>query len=241
MKRLIGKKVKSSQFGYGEVVDLVEDGGGHQIFIEFREGIQTYSLEKMMVTKFVTFVDSAIQNMAEELCDGVPTKIREEIQESLPIRKMPLGGWPPIGYAYGDFNELIRGYTYGNVARDIYKKCSFVFFWEYSYIQEFKRGKLFYANGAAREYSVWMIPHNNMTRTHSKEWINYIYKETIEEEYLDETMYDESDDPRITFVKNHEWEYIFAGIYKHNPEKDYRNRFGHNVAVYDLISDHYAL
>lgn len=136
-----------------------------------------------------------------------------------------------------NFLSLKRGEIYGTAAQEIYDDCCKKFRWDRSKRGQFGRQQLLYAENSdyIGKQSVWFLAHSNWTGTNNGCWINRIWNDTIEEEYMDgyrPSTIDKTD--RIVFAKTKNGKYMFLGVYKIESQT-------HNKRVYILISSQYPM
>lgn len=114
-----------------------------------------------------------------------------------------------------NFEELIGGRIYGNVAEEIYGQCcrTLEFKWEHKWL--FGTRQLLFATQATREgFSVWMLPHSTYTGTSCGSWANVMRNvgKTIHEVWF--VDHEKDNAPRVTFAKQADGRYVFMGVYE---------------------------
>ena len=246
MEKFINQQVHTRKNEIGVVTKILESTPEYKITIKFNDIEKTLGFETVIKNKIIYFINENLQTEALKLVEkNIEKKDNEKklktnkIIEELNKSKKGIKINSETSTIKGVFSLLEEGKFYGTKAQEIYDSCCTAQGWPAKYRGHFGLRQLLYAKGIVNGYSVWFIPHSNLIGDSADKWTNYIHPPIIEEEYKENNYEESIGDIRITFYKNRNKEYVFAGVYQQVETKiNDRNNI---VLIYKKISDKYPL
>ena len=223
---LIGEKVINKN---GEIFTVISVDLSDKITIVLDDGKKGYDLTIAIPKKTVRFVSNNVQSAIEkklyelneiqkkniEKINEVEYRQRRILAEAASLFKgkdttTDLSYSPSYNYSVLEF-----GKTYGKVALYIYDSCCRNLNFRRILRDSFMKRRLLFATNATPEgYSVWMLPHSNLTGDASNCWANVIEGDIIYEAWNIMEDYGNNNAHRVTFVKQGNGEYVFMGVYQ---------------------------
>ena len=127
-----------------------------------------------------------------------------------------------------DEHSLHYPNVYGTSAYDIYCRFCDQLEFKYEFKDNFRPRQILFAEEASQlgEYDIWFIAHSNWNSSRSEKWENYVQPNgdyIIEKFLLSKQKYEKEGTPkrpRLVFITQSTWEYMFLGIYEFDRKDD---------------------